>query len=120
MATYIDDLIKGDTKVFQLDFGAGVDVTGWIVYLIIKDDLEGLNLVQISTTAGDDSDDDIANGLIHLTVGSGDLDNLEAGTSYYYAIKVNKGGSPNVIETIVPPVTDFKDKVKIMTEFEIN
>jgi hypothetical protein len=117
MATYIEDIRQGDTRVFQIDFGKGVDITGWIYYFILRKELtDSTNYLQVSTTAGDNALDDVANGLAFLTLTAAESAPLEPG-KYYYVIKVQKTG--NVIRTIVPPIDDAKDKVTVFDGIEI-
>jgi len=119
MSSFIDDIRQGDTRVFELDYGVGVDITNWIFYFILKKNLEDTeNILQVAHTAGDNALDDIENGLAHLTLESTDTAGLEP-DKYFYAIKVNKGGSPNIIRTLLPPITDPKDKVAVIDGIEI-
>ena len=119
MAQYIEDFRQGDTKVSVVDYGKGVDITGWILYLILRNNLDDTeNVLQVSTTAGDNPLDDIANGLVHITVTAEESAALDP-KKYYYAVKVNKGGSPSVIWTLLPPITDVKDRVEVFDGIEI-
>lgn len=119
MATYIEDFRRGDTKVFQLDYGKGVDITGWTFYFFLKENLDDTqNVLQVSHVAGDNPADDLENGLAYLTLTSDDTKNIAA-NKYYYGLKVDKGGSPSVIKTILPPVDDPKDRVTIIEGFDI-
>lgn len=120
MSSYIDDIRQGDTRVFEIDYGAGVDITGWVFYFILKkkmDDTE--NVLQVEHVAGDDVLDDVENGLAHLTITSTDAADLTPDKGYFWALKVNKGGSPNIIKTLLPPITDPNDKVAVVDGMEI-
>jgi len=119
MATYIDDIRQGDTRVFQIDYGKGVDITGWKFYFILRVNFDdSSNYLQVMTTAGDHADDDVLNGLAHLTLPSTITAGIEPG-KYYYAIKVDKGGTPSVIKTLVPPISEPKDRVEVIDGMEI-
>jgi hypothetical protein len=119
MAAYINDIRQGDTRVIQIDYGKGVDITGWKFYFLLRTEMDdSTNVLQIEVTAGGHADDDILNGLAHLTIPSTDTAGLEPG-KYYYAIKVDKGGTPNVIKTLVPPIEDAKDKITVFDGIEI-
>ena len=119
MAQYIEDIRQGDTVVIAIDYGQGIDITGWIFYFVLRNELsDSTNVLQVEVTAGTNADDDVVNGLAHLTVSSTETALLKPG-KYYYAIKVNKGGSPSVIKTLVPPVDDANDKVTVVDGIEI-
>jgi len=114
MSDYITDFRQGDTKVIKIDYGTGVDITGWSFIFTIKKDLESSTIIaQIKTTAGDDTNDDILNGLAYITLDSDTSFTINPG-SYYYDVQVNKGGAPAVIKTILPPITDYKDKINVV------
>lgn len=117
MATHIQDFRQGDTKIFTIDYGKGVDITGWKFYFILREDLgDDSNILQVSTTAGDNALDDILNGLVHITVTAAETGALTPG-KYYYAVKVDK--TAGVIWTLVPPIEDAKDRVEVVDGIEI-
>lgn len=119
MAQYIEDIRQGDTIVIALDYGQGIDITDWKFYFLLRHELaDSTNVMQVECTAGGNADDDVANGLAHLTVSSTETAALEPG-KYFYAIKVDKGGDPAVIKTLVPPVEDANDKVTVVDGIEI-
>lgn len=119
MATYIEDIRQGDTVVIAIDYGKGVDITGWKFYFLLREKLDdAANVLQVMVTAGDNSEDDILNGLAHLTIPSTSTALLTPG-KYYYAVKVDKGGTPTVIKTIVPPNDDANDKILVIDGIEI-
>jgi hypothetical protein len=118
MSSYITDIRQGDTKVIKIDYGKNVDVTGWKVYFILRTSLgDSDNLFQTFTTAGDNALDDIANGLIFLTITAAETALLEPSSGLAYAVKVDKGNS--VIKTILPPIDDPLDKIKVIDGIEI-
>jgi len=117
MSAFIEDIRQGDTRTFQIDYGAGVNITGWIFHFILKKELDDAeNILQVSHTAGADPADDLANGLAHLTLSAEITATLEP-DKYFYAIKVDKG--TNIIKTLLPPVTSPKDKVAVVDGIEI-
>ncbi len=119
MATYIEDFRQGDTKVFVIDYGKGVDITDWKFYFILRDELDDTeNALQVMVTAGDNVLDDVANGLVHITVSATESAALTP-KKFYYAVKVDKGGTPAVIWTLVPPIEDAKDRVTVVPGIEI-
>lgn len=117
MATYISDIRQGDTMVLALDYGQGIDITGWKFYFLLRNELsDSTNVLQVEVTAGDSPDDDVTNGLAHLTVSAVETGALQPG-KYFYAVKVDKGNG--VIKTLVPPVEDANDKVTVVDGIEI-
>lgn len=119
MATYLEDIRQGDTKVIRLDYGKEVDITGWKAYFILRENLDDTtNLYQVMTTAGDNAADDIANGLFHITLTAADTAQLEPNSKgLAYAVKVDKGNG--IIKTLLPPLDDPNDKIKVIDGIEI-
>ena len=114
MSDYITDFRQGDSKVIKIDYGTGVDITGWKFWFTMKTELDSTNITaQISTTAGDDTNDDIANGIAYITVDSVTSYGIAAG-KYYYDVQVSKGGNPPVIKTILPPIEEYKDRINVI------
>lgn len=117
MSSYISDIRQGDTKTLKIDFGKGNDVTAWEIYFILRERLDDTsNLFQTSTMAGMDSDDDPENGLIYLTLSATQTAEFEIGT-YAYAIKVDKGNGD--IQTLLPPIDDANEKIKVVAGMAI-
>jgi hypothetical protein len=118
MATYLEDIRQGDTKVIRLDYGKAVDVTGWMGYFILRENLDDTtNLAQYETTAGDNPADDVLNGLFHITVTAAETAALEPHKGLVYAVKVDKGNG--VIKTLLPPTDEPNDKIKVVDGIEI-
>lgn len=114
MSDYIADFRQGDSKVIKINYGTGVDITGWSFIFTMKLELDSTTIAaQIKTTAGDNGLDDVANGLCYITLDS-DTSYLLKPEKYYYDVQVNKGGSPAVIKTILPPIEDYKDRVIVV------
>ena len=89
------------------------------LHFILREKLsDTTNVLQVEVTAGGHADDDVLNGLAHLTIASTDTASLTPG-KYYYAVKVDKGGVPAVIKTLVPPVDDPNDRVTVIDGIEI-
>lgn len=119
MSDYIEDIRQGNTKVIKIDYGKGVDITGWIFYLTLKNDIDDVDfVVQVTNTAGDNPLDDVANGLMFLTLPS-DVSGTIEPNDYYWSIQVNKGGTPPVIVTLLPPTDDYKDRLKIVKAIKL-
>jgi hypothetical protein len=119
MSDYIQNFRQGNTKVIKIDYGKGVDVTGWKYYFTLKNEIDDVtNVHQTMTTAGDNALDDINNGLAFLTVDSTASALIPVG-KYFWSIVVDKGGSPPVITTILPPIDDWKDKLEIVQAIKL-
>ena len=114
MSDYIRDFRQGDSKVIKIDYGIGVDITGWKFWFTMKTELDSSNIItQISTIAGDDTNDDVANGIVYITIDSLTSYSIPAG-KYYYDVQVSKGGNPPFIKTILPPIEDYKDRITVV------
>jgi len=114
MSDYIKDFRQGDSKIIKIDYGLGIDVTGWKFWITLKNELDDSNIVaQVSTTAGDDANDDLANGIVYLTIDSTTSLGIPSG-KYYYDVQVSKGGNPPIIKTILPPIDDYKDRINVV------
>lgn len=114
MGTYLKDFRQGDTKTIVMDYGNGVDVTGWEFTITLKESFGSSKIAcQATTIAGDNTLDDVNNGLVHLTIDSVISTAIKPG-KYYYDVQVNKGGSPPDIRTILPPIDDYKDRITVV------
>lgn len=114
MGTYIPDFRQGDTKIIKVDYGIGYDITGWVFYFVMKLDADSRNAdVLISTTVGDNTLDDALNGLVHITLDSNISKALKPG-SYLYSVKRSKGGIPEDIQTVLPPIDESQDRIRVV------
>lgn len=119
MSEYIEDFRQGNTKVIKIDYGKGIDITGWTFYLTLKENIDDTsNIAQVSSVAGSDPMDDAVNGLAYLTLDSTTSASIEPG-KYYWSLQVDKGGSPPVIKTLLPPIDDYKDKVEVVKAIKL-
>ena len=114
MGTYVKDFRQGETKTIKINYGSGCDITGWKFWFTLRKEFNDTTFVaQATHTAGDDPNDDVANGLCYITMDS-DVSELIPAGKYYYDVRVSKGGTPPVIRTIIPPIDDYKDKVEVV------
>jgi hypothetical protein len=113
----IKDIFKGDTKRYKFTFDDGavppvpVDITGWEIWFTLKvkdTDADAAAVIQVKTTAGDDINDDVANGRMYLTLTSVDTDVAVA--SYVYDFQRVVPGTPPSVRTL------DKDKVKVVQD----
>ena len=116
MASTIADFYRGDTKTYAFNFGTGLDITGWKIYLTFKenaDDDDSSAIVQVSNTAGDNASDDIANGLMYVTLSSLESAKFEPNIKYYYGFQRIVAGSPPDIKTLLT------GKVKVLQDITL-
>ena len=69
-------------------------------------------VVDLTVTAGDHAEDVPAEGLVHILLDTALTSTIKAG-DYYYFIDRIVPGAPDDIRTILPPIDDYKDKLKI-------
>lgn len=119
MAKYLRDMRVGDEYIVQINYGTGVDITGYKFWLTLKaspdlpDDQAAL---QYTTVAGDEVNDDVLNGLAHLVVPSNITKTVAAG-EYYYDVQAKRPDADGVgITTLVPPITDMEDLIAVYQE----
>ena len=119
MAKYIQDIRQGDTRTIRINYGVGYDITGWTFYFTMKSDLDAAtNDVDISMVVGSHPEDDALNGITNIVVPSATTAGLTEG-AYYYSIKrSDTGGTPD-IKTILPPIDEYKDRLRIIKALKI-
>ena len=86
----IKDIPRGDSRPYKFEFGDGVDITGWKIYFTVKeyeDDDDSDSVFQVISTAGDDTNDDIANGRMTLWMESDVSALLEPNQKYWYGFQ---------------------------------
>jgi len=107
MATNIKNFYRGDTKAWKFNFGSGSDITGWKIYLTLKensDDSDELAVMQVFNVAGDTISDDVANGVMYVSASSVDTASLEPDTSYFYGFQriiSGVGSNPPDVKTLL-------------------
>jgi len=119
MAKYLQDIRQGDTRTIKINYGEGFDISGWTFYFVMKEDLTAEEPdVLITTTVGDHTEDDAANGIVNIVVSSAITGALTA-SSYYYSVKRSDGGATPDIKTILPPVDEYKDRLRIIPALKL-
>lgn len=99
-------MYRGDTKSYRLNFP--YDVTGMVFSLTLKRDIDDLNSkadVSISTTAGDNTNDDPVNGIVYVTIPSTDSSRLSV-AEYTMGIQKIIPGTPDVVTTLLVTTID--------------
>ena len=112
MAKYLNDFRQGDTKIIKIDYGTGVDITGWDFMFTMRTDFEDATPItaQVKTTAGDHTLDDVANGLAHIELDSTTSAAIPVEGYVYDVQRVKPNGAlPVSVLTLLPPVADYDD-----------
>lgn len=121
--TNLNDIFRGDTKVFKFTFDDGavtptaIDITNWTIWMTLKtnlSDLDGPAPIQIESTAGDHVNDDIPNGVMYLTLTSVQTSALTPGKYEYDFQRVIEGTSPLEVRTLA------QGKVKILEDVTVS
>lgn len=115
MATYLEDIRRGDDYKVKFNFGAN-DITGFEIWLTIKHaftDADADAILQYKITAGNDSADTPQTGICYMHIPAVLTKPLPLG-SFFYDLQVRTPDGQ--IETIAPPNDEYKDKIKIIPE----
>ena len=116
MATYLEDIRQGDDYVLKVDFGTSNDITGFEFWLTLKNDFEDVDanaVLQVSTVAGSDPADDPTHGIGFIRIPAATTKAAAPG-SYIYDLQVKTDSG--LITTIIPPNSDYRDRVKVIPE----
>ena len=119
MAKYLPDMRAGDDYNVKLVIkdvaGVAKDITGYKFWLTLKasiSDADAAAALQFSTTAGDNVNDDIANGICYMAVPAIMTKGIIPG-EYRYDIQQRVG---TALSTVLPPIADYKDKLIVIPE----
>lgn len=111
----ISSFYRGDTQSYKFDFGAGVDITNWKIILTFKesdDDPDQSAILQVSNTAGDNPLDDVANGVMYVTLHSTESMKLEPKTTIFFGFRrVVLGTSPSLVKTLMTGKVAIKQNI---------
>ena len=119
MAKYLQDIRQGDSRTIRINYGVGFDISGWTFYFTMKKDLNVVaNDLEVTTTVGNHDEDDGPNGIVNIYVSATSTGALDP-DSYYYSIKRTDGGTQPDQKTILPPIEDYKDRLKIVKALKI-
>jgi hypothetical protein len=106
----IEEFVRGDTPWFKFVFtdedGAAVDITNYDVWLTFKRSKAQTDLeadLQISTTAGDEAEDNVSGGIMYLKVDKTSSEALTGDVKYWYDVQVVTGASNGYVKTIFGP-----------------
>jgi hypothetical protein len=111
MAKYLKDFRQGDTKKIRIKYAN--DITGWKFRITMLPKLGDPASLVVETTAGDHTDDSPTEGLAYLEITSTDSASLDP-ANYLYFLQRIITGSPDDILTILPPIKDATDKLKVV------
>ncbi len=112
MAKELNDFRQGDTKKIRINYGAGVDITGYIHWFTLRDSFGSPIVTQVKSTAGDHPLDDIANGLAYLQLESDKSKLIPAGKYVWDVQRVIPLTPPDVL-TLLPTLKNVNDKIQV-------
>ena len=115
MANYLEDIRQGDDYTLKVNFGAN-DITGFEFWLTLKNDFEDTDanaVLQVTSVAGSDPGDDPTHGIAYIRILASQTKQIIPG-SYIYDLQVKT--TSGLINTIIPPNSDYKDRVKVIPE----
>ena len=119
MAKYLPDMRAGDDYNIKLvindSTGTAKNITGYKFWLTLKaaiSDADTAAALQFSTTAGDNVNDDLPNGICYMAVPAA-MTKLIVSGEYRYDIQQRVGNS---LTTVLPPIADYKDKLTVIPE----
>jgi len=120
MTVELEAFHRGDTLNLTFTFtnkvtGAAVDITGWQVWLTLKDaesDLDASAVIQKKVTAPAGAD--ATAGILSMVVTS--VDTAITAKSYYYDVQRIISGSPPDVQTVTEP----KSRVKVYQDIALD
>lgn len=116
MANWMQDIRQGDDYVLKVDFGIGNDITGFEFWLTLKesfDESDAQAVLQFHTKAGDYLGDDPTHGIVYLVIPAVQT---KAAIPGLYLYDLQCKDTSGQISTIIPPVEDYKDRVRLIPE----
>ena len=66
--------------------------------------------------AGDDENDNVANGICYIYIPAEDTQDIPIG-SYYYALQ-QRAGVTGGVATVLPPIESYKDRIKVVANIK--
>ena len=119
MAKDITDMRVGDEYTLKIDYGVGVNITGYKFWITLKTAVTDTDLqavLQYSTVAGNEPADDVLNGIAYIVVPSNIMKTVPAG-EYFYDVQAKRPGADGVgIKTLLPKITNTDDIVTVFPE----
>ena len=98
----INDIVRGNSKTYKFVFTnidrSVKDITGWQILFMAKvniNDADGAALIDVTATAGNDTNDDPPNGLMYLTVPETATE-LTPQTLSYDFVRIIPGATPDI------------------------
>lgn len=107
MALYLPNFRQGDTYRIKLTYPVGTDLTGYIHWLTLEDEV-GSNtpVLQVQSTFGSHTGD--AANICYLEASATQTDPVASG-KYVYAVKAKAPSGDEF--TIVPPPDEYRDRI---------
>jgi len=120
MAKELADFRQGDTKRVKIDYGAGVDITGYKFWLTLRSEYgDPVIVAQASSVAGTQSLDDVLNGIAFVQLESDVTKLIPPGKYVWDVQRVVPGTSPPDVLTLAPSIKNFNDKVQVFQDVTI-
>ena len=122
MGKYINDFRAGDVfrlkikkqiKDTELDTITPINLTGYVFTISFSEDFDSAPKLTKSFTAGQNELDSPADGYIFIEINSEETRLLTPGKYVYDVQMVSSTGD---VKTILPPASDYKDKVSVLPD----
>lgn len=117
MASKLTDFRQGDTKFVRIEYGDGVDITGYFHALTLRADFDDATPIaaQVKSTVGDHALDEALNGVAVLELDSTLSATLTPGAYVYDVQRVRpNGANPLDVLTLDPTVDDIGNPVQVL------
>lgn len=123
MSSYLPDMRAGDNYKIKLTITDSllipIDITGYKFWLTLKSaftDLDVASVLQFTTTVGSNVNDVALSGVCIIDVPAASTKSIAEGNYFYDIQQITPLGD---ITTVMPPVADYKDRIKVVPEVTI-
>jgi len=107
---------QGDTKKITINYGAGVDITGYEHFFTMRVDFEEVTPItaQVKGVAGGHPEDDVLNGIAVLELDSTTSIGIPVG-AYVYDVQrvIPAGANPPKVLTLLPAIKDLQKPIVV-------
>lgn len=123
MALFLEDVRQGDDYSVELIVkdasGNPQNITGykfWLTFMSSFDLTYEQAELKYVKDAGDDENDNVANGICYIYIPAEDTQDIPIG-SYYYALQ-QRAGVTGGVATVLPPIESYKDRIKVVANIK--
>lgn len=117
MATkHLPPIRQGDDYIVEVTFPDLIDITGFKIYLTLKEDFAVLDTdaaLKYMLIAGDSIIDDAVNGKCVINVPAATTHEILPGEYFYDLRAVSTTG---VVETLLPPISEYDYKLQVIPQ----